>query len=293
MLVEALINGFVIGAIYALISSGLSLIYGVMRVINVSHSEMLMVGGYLVIILVGWVAMPVALAVAASLLIMFLLGFGIDRLLIRPFRERNQSEDEMLLSTVVVTLGLSFILSNLVFALMGADVRRVPPLVGGRVTIAGIPISGHQILTIVLTFVAIAGLIFLLAKTRVGLALRGVSQNADAAQVVGVNRTLMYGLAFAIGAGLAALSGILMGPIYFLFPFMGLAWIIRALIIVIAGGLGSIEGALIASFGLAMVESILGTFVSVHAGTVAFFVVVVLVLLFRPRGLFPQGGQLL
>lgn len=293
MYVEALINGLVVGGIYALIATGLSLIYGVMRVINLAHSEMMMVGGYLVIVAVGTLGFPVALAAAAALLLMAVAGFGADWLLIKPFRVREQSEDEMLLSTVVVTLGLSFVLANVVFAFMGADVRRVPPLVGGQFSIGAVQISGHQLFTLVTTLLAVLGLTLVLSKTRLGLALRAVSQNPDAAQVVGVNRHLMYGIAFAIGTGLAALGGILMGPIYFLFPFMGLAWIIKALIVVIAGGLGSIEGALIASFGLAIIESGLGTFVSVHAGTVAFFVVVVLVLMVRPQGLFPKGGQLL
>lgn len=290
---EALINGLVVGGIYALIASGLSLIYGVMRVINLAHTELLMVGGYIVIVLVGMYSFPVPLAAAVSILALSLLGFGVDRLFIRPFRARGQAEDEMLLSTVVVTLGLSFVLSNVVFAIFGADVRRVPAMVGGSVRFGPVPVSGHQLLAMGVTVVTMGGLMVLLSRSRLGLALRAVSQNPDAAQVVGVNRDLVYGIALAIGAGLAALAGILMGPIYFLYPFMGLVWVIKVLVVVIVGGLGSIEGALVASFSLGILESFISTFMGIHMATLAFFIVVVLFLLFRPQGLFPKGGQLL
>lgn len=293
MAYEALVNGLIVGSVYALTAAGLSLVYGVMRVINLAHTELLMLGGYLVIVLAGWLHFPVALAAGAALGAIVLLGFGVDRLMIRPFRRRRQSEDDMLLSTVVVTLGLAFVIANLVFIVMGADVRRVPPLVRGSQVFGAITVGNQALVTIGVTAVTIASLILMLSRSRLGLGLRAVAQNPEAAQVAGINRDLMYGIAFAIGAGLAGLSGIMMGPIYFVYPFMGLTWLIKALIVIIVGGLGSIEGALVASFGLAIAESFLATFVSVHAGTIAYFVVVVLALMIRPQGIFAKGGQLL
>lgn len=292
MLWETLLNGFAVGSVYALIASGLTLIYGVMRVINVAHADFLMVGGYLVVILLPATGLPVLVVVGITVVLMAVLGVLADRFLVRPFRKKNQSEEELLLSTVVVTLGASFVLSNAVFAYMGADVRSIPPLVGGSFNVFGARMSGQQILLIAVSLSCVFGLRLLLARTRLGLALRAVSQNPEAAQVVGVNRDLTYASAFAIASVLAGLSGILIAPIYYLYPFMGLNWIIKSLIIVVVGGLGNLTGAIVVSFGLAIVESFLGSYIGFHIGTIGSLVVVVLVLILRPEGVLRKvrGG---
>jgi branched-chain amino acid transport system permease protein len=287
---ETILNGLVVGSVYALISSGLTLIYGVMRVINVAHADFMMVGGYIVIFLLATTQVPLLAAVAISIVLMAALGVLADLTLVRPFRRRNQSEEELLLSTVVVTLGASFVLSNAVFAYMGADVRSLPPLVGGRLEVLGVPLSGQQVLVVAVSTACVLGLRFMLARTRLGLALRAVSQNPEAAQVVGVNRDLTYAAAFAIAAVLAGLGGILIAPIYYLYPFMGLNWIIKSLIIVVVGGLGNLTGAIIVSFGLAIVESFLGSYIGFHAGTIGGLVAVVLALTFRPEGVLRKTG---
>lgn len=293
VVMQALINGLVAGGIYVLIASGLALLYGVSRIFNLAHVEILMAGGYLVIFLVGTTFIPVPVAALAALVLAGAFGFGMDRVLIRPLRLRAKSDHDALLGSAAVTLGVSFVIANVVLALFGANVLKVPQMVGGLVTIGPVRLTGQQLLILGVSVVAIGLLFLMLTRTRLGLAMRAVSQNADAAELSGVNKEFVFAITLAISTVLAVLAGILLGPIYYLYPFMGVSWLVKALIIVLVGGLGSIEGAIVAGFGLAMIESFLASFVNLNVATVSFFVVAVIMLVFRPQGIFAKGGRLL
>jgi branched-chain amino acid transport system permease protein len=289
--VDAILNGVAIGGVYALIASGLALIYGVMHVINLAHTEMVMVGGYLAYVLSVLSGVPILLAAGISLVAVAALGLGIDRALIRPFRQRRLSDDERLLSTVIVTFGLSYLLANGVYALMGADVRKLPEIVTGQFTVFGSSIANQQVLIIIASLVSVGGLFAFLRFTRWGMGIRAVSQNPEAAQIAGVNRDLTYGMTFAIASLLAALAGILIGPVYYLFPYMGFSYLAKAFLLIILGGLGSIEGALVVAFALGIAESVIGTYVSTHVGTMVFFGLAIAVLAVRPGGLFGRQAR--
>jgi branched-chain amino acid transport system permease protein len=288
MLGQQLVNGFVAGATYALFALGFTLMFGVLRVINLTYGVYFSAGAFLALALVRNVGFGLGLALPAAAIATGGLAVLIDALLLTRLRRAKAPE----LASLMVTLGATLLLYAVLTAWLGTEIRRFPPgLVGGAVEFGGIRISGAQALIIVTTFVLVAGLLTLLRRTRLGLAIRALAENPEAAQLMGVDagRTVAF-VSFASGA-LGAAAGVLIGLEYnAIQPYMGEAMMLKGFAVIIIGGLGDIGGALIAGLLLGMAEALTAGYLASTLKDAVGFVLLVLTLWVRPDGLFGRAS---
>lgn len=285
---QVLISGFTIGIVYYLIAVGFALVYGVGRVLNYSYGSLFTWGAYLAWIFLAWqvnLSYPVALLIVLPA--MFALGLAIDRVVIRPLRRRPEFDFSVLLAT----LGLALFLDNLAQVVFGPRTKSLPPLATGTVEIAGFTISLELIIMFCAAAFIAVGLGVFLAKTRMGMSMRAVAQDPTGARMVGIPLTRIYAITFGISAMLAGFGGILVASRFFISPLGGWTFLVKALIIVVAGGLGSLRGTLYAAFILGMLEAIVGWQAGLLWVMPFWFVVLFIILLVRPYGLFGASGR--
>ncbi|WP_436643116.1 branched-chain amino acid ABC transporter permease [Microbaculum sp. FT89] len=281
---EQIINGIVIGSMYALIGSGIALIYGTMRVLNLAHGEFYMLGGYFVFFLVVTYGVPAYLAIPVAVLMTFLLGAIIQRLTIFYLLAR----EGWAFSTIAVTLGLSIFLQNAALLLFGEQFQSVPYYLQGVIEFAGIRLPVQRLLIIVVALVTIGAMTFVLKKTRLGWAIRATSQDLDASAVVGIPAQRIYMITFGLAAALGAVAAAMLAPIYAINPWSGLPILLKGFVVVILGGLGSFPGAIAGGLILGVVEAIGVQLTSSEWRDVIAFTLMILVVWIRPWGLFGQ-----
>ena len=281
-LLDSSILGLLNGFIYALLSIGLALIFGVVRVVNFAHAEMMMLAAYVVIALVA-VTNNLWVAVAGSLVLVFVFGFFSDRLILRPIRSKSLGDFEV--RSLVGTIGLSLLIANGAFVIAGPDQFRTPGFLSGSVRLGNVVVPSQQVLAGAASLIAIAALLVLLRRTKIGLAIRAVKDDPEIVEIFGIRRDRVYAVTFAMASALAGLAGILIAPTQFMYPFMGSAFLLKAFVIVVMAGLGSLNGVLLASLLLGVLEGLTVAYLGGQAGELMFFVVMVMVLLVRPYGL--------
>lgn len=279
---EQILNGLVTGSTYALIGSGIALIYGTMRVLNMAHGELYMLGGYFVFFLVVTCALPPIVAIPLAILAVFLLGMLIQRLTIHYLLPR----EGWAFATVAVTLGLSIFLQNSALLLFGEQFQSVPYYVEGRISFAGIRLPYQRLLILGVAVATMIALTYLLKRTRLGWAIRATSQDADAAAVVGIPAARIHMITFGIAAALGCVAAAMLAPLAAVNPWMGLPIIFKGFVVVILGGLGSFSGAIIGGFLLGIVEAIGVQVTSSEWRDVISFALMILVIWIRPWGLF-------
>jgi branched-chain amino acid transport system permease protein len=282
---QALINGVMLGAFYAAMMLGFSVIWGVMGVINLAHGEFIMVGAYITWWLNRYHGWEPFYAIILVLPIMFLLGYIVQRVLV------NRIVDQPILVSLLVTFGLSIIIANAVKLKFTADPRLTDTGFGGFWTFGDVtvPITKTVILGLALTIMA--SLWAFLNRTKTGKSIRAAAQNKQAAQIVGIDINKIYALTFGICIAITGVAGTMISPTQAVHPFMGAPLTLRAFAITALAGLGSIPGALMGGLLLGIVESMIGIYVSkigTNLAIVAAFVLLVVVLITRPQGLF--GG---
>ena len=281
---QALITGILMAGIYALVSIGLTLIFGVVRIVNFAHGEFVMVGMYLSFWLWKlWGIDPYA-SILITMPVLFCFGVLIQRFLLQPILRAPD------LAQIFMTVGLSVILMNLALFLFTADFRSVKLSYAEWAWRAG----GVTIpLTRLLAFLGallLAGLLTLfLRKTDTGKALRAVAQDREVSMLLGINPQRMYLLAVGLGAAVAGAAGSLIVPFFYIFPTVGVVFVLIAFVVVILGSLGSIEGALLASLIVGVAESLGILFAGADLGLVVVFAILVAALVFRPSGLMGAG----
>ncbi|WP_342641800.1 branched-chain amino acid ABC transporter permease [Rhodoligotrophos ferricapiens] len=284
--VQLLINAVQIGAIYVLFSLGLTLIFGVMRIINFAHGEFFSLTALLISVQVGWLTSQVGLPPWADYLLAFavaLVVLLIISVLVFRFGFAHYLGD--MTSGFILSLGLVLIMQGGMLELFGGYPRSVPALVEGSITVLGGAISLQKLLICALALAATGAILFMVMRTPLGVSLRAVAEDQEAAMLQGIRyrRIALYG--FLIGSALAALAGGLIAPLAVILPSMGGEFLIKAFMIVIIGGLGSIPGAILASFLLAAIESFGSFYVDLPTATIGMFVLVAVVLVLRPQGL--------
>lgn len=284
--IQLLINTVQIGAIYVLFSLGLTLIFGVMRIINFAHGEFFSFTALLISVQIGWLGSTVGLPPWADYLIAFAVSLVVLlalSMLIFHFGFARYLGD--MTSGFILSLGLVLILQGLMLEVFGGYPRAVPSLVEGSMTVFGGAISLQKLLICVLALAATAAILFIVLRTPLGVALRAVAEDQEAARLQGIRyrRIALYG--FLIGSALAALAGGLIAPLAVILPSMGGEFLIKAFMIVIIGGLGSISGAILASFLIAAVESFGSYYADLPTATLVMFATVALILIVRPQGL--------
>ncbi|MET0282104.1 MAG: branched-chain amino acid ABC transporter permease [Steroidobacteraceae bacterium] len=287
-LLQQLINGLALGAIYALIALGYTMVYGVLRFINFAHSDVFMVGGfagyYLARILPSGPISGV-LVLLGAMMICALLGVVIEKLAYRPLRGRST------LTVLITAIGVSLLLQNLGQRIFGASPRSFPALFPlHQFHIGGVVISSAQIMVFVVTLLLLFALQYIVLHTRIGTAMRALSFNPTAASLVGVNNDRIISFTFALGSALAAAGGILYASNYpSIDPLMGTLPGLKAFVAAVLGGIGNIAGAAVGGLVLGLVETtVVGLGGSTYRDAVAFSVLI-LILLLRPNGLLGKS----
>ncbi|MFM1652861.1 branched-chain amino acid ABC transporter permease [Brevibacillus sp. B_LB10_24] len=282
VLVEQLLNGLIIGSMYSLVASGLSLIWGTMKMLNFAHGEFYMVGGYLMYFTNVASGMNPLLACSLSLIAVFLLGVLIERMIIHHLLDRPGWD----ISPLIATIGISIFMQNFALRVWGERFKNIPYYVEGNASIAGVEMSYQRMLIFVVAIVVVVLFWAFLKFSRYGMAMRATSQNRDAAAIYGVNIYGIYMITFGISAMLATLAAVMLSPIYSVNPWMGIPPLLKAFTVVVLGGLGSLEGAIIGGVILGILESLGVFFFSSEWRDVVAFTVLILVLWVRPTGLF-------
>ena len=280
LLLQTVVNATYAASYLALVAVGLVLIFGVMGIINFAHGEFYMLGAYCVVAVYADLALPFLFSVAVGLVFVSLVGMTAERALFRPMRENP-------LGGLVVSIGLLLILQSLATLGFGVRMEHIPPpsqTVVQLVEGVGIPL---QRLVVILAAVALLGALWLfLRRTRWGWALRASAQDPEAAALQGISMAVASRIAFAIGAALAGVAGALTAPLVRTYPYMGHSVIVAAFIVIIVGGIGSLEGAVLAAIAYAFAHTFVTTFVDGVIADVVGLLLMLAVLIVKPTGLF-------
>ncbi|KAB0268422.1 branched-chain amino acid ABC transporter permease [Microvirga brassicacearum] len=279
---EQIINGIVLGSMYALVASGLTLIWGTMRMLNFAHGEFYMLGGYFFFLLISSLGLPPALAVPLAISLVFLIGLAVQRLAVHPLLGRPQWE----FSTLVATLGVSIFLQNAALHIWGERFKTVPYFINGTIDIVGMRLSYQRLLILAVAVVAMLAMWYLLRRTRFGMALRATAMDRDAAMLYGVNVYRVFTITFGIAAALAGLAATMLASINSISPWMGAPLMLKGFVVVVLGGLGSFPGAIVGGIIIGIVETLGVITWSSQWREVISFTVLILILWFRPWGLF-------
>jgi branched-chain amino acid transport system permease protein len=283
LFLQQLVNGVALGSVYALVALGLTLVYGVLKVPNFAHGSLYMVGAYVVYVMLTSVQAPYVIAIAVSVLAIAALG-GLMELGVFQHVEGKSGVHLM-----IAALGVLFFLEGTADVIWGPDFRPVPTPFDGVVSAFGINITEQRILVIVAAVVTMVALYYLLKRTLVGMSIEALAQDREGALLVGIDTRRTAVVTFALSGVLAAIAGSLIAPLVLVFPLMGEVVILKAFVIVILGGMGSVPGAIIGGYLLAIAETMAGTYVAFAFSELIAFALLVAVLVFRPTGLFRQG----
>lgn len=290
---DLLVNGLIYGCFYALMAVGLAMIFGVLKIVNFAHGEFFMVGAYTYILIAlklgvpPWVALPCAALAGA------MLGWLVERLLMRPLYQGYASwglmKDEY---AVVVTFGLSLLLINLVDKIVGPYSFRGPALIDvNRFALGPIMLTGQKAIACVVSVLLMIGLALFIKRSVWGKQIQAVAQNRLGASLAGIDATRTTSLIFVISGLLAALSGALLAPLVNPSPDIGAFPAVKSYVIVVLGGMGSIWGAMLAALILGVSEAFFSVYISYDYRDAFGLIILVLVLLFRPQGLFGEKGR--
>ena len=278
-----LINGISLGSIYAIIALGYTMVYGIAKMLNFAHGDVIMIGAYIAFCATQYWGFPPVLSVVAAMLVCTALGVVIEGLAYKPLRQAAS------LAVLITAIGMSYLLQNLALLIWGANPKSFPSMVQlGAISLFGgdLLISGEMIVTVLANIVIMAALTFFTSKTKMGKAMRGVSEDRGAAELMGINVNRTISVTFAIGSALAAIAGVLLCSTYHtLMPTTGSMPGIKAFTAAVFGGIGSIPGAMIGGVLLGVIEILGKAYVSTELGDALVFAVLIIVLLVKPTGL--------
>ncbi len=279
LLIQSTIIGLSIGSIYILMALGLTLMFGMMHIINFAHGAIYMLGAFAIYYIFSQWGAPYFAAFVLAMLLLGTFGYLVERSIYRPIKGGIEP-------TLVALLALTTFLQAAGYPVFGQLDKHVPPVFHGTRNVLGVMISVERLMIIPMAGALVVGLNLFINKTKMGAAMRAIEQDKEAAALQGVNVHVVNGLAFAIGFALAAASGALMAPIFKLDPMMGEQPLLKAFIIIILGGLGSIPGAILGGLMLGLIDSIVATALGAEPAFLLSFVFIILLLLFKPTGLF-------
>jgi branched-chain amino acid transport system permease protein len=281
---QLLVNGIVIGVIYALLATGLSLVFGVLEIVNFAHGEFYMIGAMVSYFIIGTLHLGYWPMIILVPLIMACVGFVFYEALLAGMRGKNFER------SILLTLGVSMVLQNGVLYLWSATPRMITTAYTYQsLTFGEVQVPLLRAIALVIAAFAFSGLYFVLYRTRKGKAMRGVAQNREAALMVGIDPHTVSRLAVVIGIGLAGVAGAALAPIYSVHATMGFAFVFKAFAIIIIGGLGNVTGAALAAIMIGILESFVGGFLPLALVDAMAFVFMIMILLFKPEGLFGRG----
>lgn len=279
--IEQLINGLNLGSIYALMALGYTMVYGIAKMLNFAHGDIIMVGAYTLSLVMTNLGMPPIVAVLASVIVCSALGVTIEKIAYKPLRNASP------LTVLITAIGVSYFLQSVALLIFGSNKRKVD----SAITIPGIKIgalelTGESIVTLGVTLLIMIGLTLFIKKTKMGKAMLAVSEDKGAAQLMGINVNQTISITFAIGSALAAVAGVLFVSSYgFVGPYTGSLPGIKAFVAAVLGGIGSIPGAMLGGILLGIIESLSKAYISTNLSDAIVFAVLIIVLLVKPSGL--------
>ena len=296
---QQIVNGLVQGSIYALVALGYTMVYGIMGLINFAHGEVVMIGTLVTITVAGSLikaGMPVSLAALAglsvSLLLCMALGWGLERIAYRPLRNAPR------LTPLITAIGMSIVLQNLAMMIWGRNYLTFPALLPKvNFELAGAHFTFIQVVIVLLSGATMAGLLGLIYRTKLGMAMRATAQNPAVASLMGVNINRVIAAAFVIGSALGALAGVMVGTYYEIAHYqMGFMLGLKAFTAAVLGGIGNLAGAMLGGLLLGLIEALgagyigdlTGGFLGSHYQDIFAFIVLIVVLMFKPSGLFGE-----
>ena len=280
--ISYLISGIGLGSIYALIALGYTMVYGIAKMLNFAHGDVIMVGGYAVFLSISSLNCPVWLSIIIGIVVCTVLGVVIERVAYKPLRNASS------LSVLITAIGVSYLLQNLALNILGSNARTFKSVVSLK-TIeinSQLKISGEAVVTIIVTVVIMVALTLFINKTKTGRAMQAVSEDKGAAQLMGINVNKTISIVFAIGSGLAAVAGILLCSTFTqVSPYTGSMPGIKAFIAAVFGGIGSIPGAMIGGILLGIIENLSKAYISTQVADAIVFASLIIVLILKPTGL--------
>jgi branched-chain amino acid transport system permease protein len=279
LIMQAIANGLAMGGLYILIALGLTLLLSIMKILQLAHGEVYMIGAYVVYYLAVSFGLNLFVAILVSMLVMAVLGVILERLLFRPCGDDY-------VASIVVSIGLTMILQSFAVSAFGLFERSIPRLARGAYFFMGVAVPKDRIVALFIAAILSTLLYIFLKKTKYGQAMVASAQNPEAARLRGINPHLMSPLSMAIACGLAAVGGAMAGSILMLTPFMGILPLVKGLIIIVIGGMGSLPGAIIGGILLGLIDGIFPVFFGVVVASIAPLLIVVIVILIKPHGLF-------
>lgn len=280
---QQLLNGITLGCIYSLVALGLTLVYGILQVPNFAHGAFYMVGAYVTYFMLTSFGINYWIAILISAIVVAMLSVLSERLVFTPLRNAEPTHD------MIAAIGMLLFLEALAQILWGADFRRMPTAYDQVVHIFGLPTTIQRLIIIAGAIVLMLALNFFLKRTVTGSTILAMAQNREGAFLVGINANRVLMLTFAISGILAAVAASLFAPINLVYPTMGNLVIMKAFVIIILGGMGSIPGAIVGGLILGLGESMGGTYISGDYKDIVAFVLLVLILSLKPKGLFTKG----
>ena len=287
--ISYLVNGISLGSVYAIIALGYTMVYGIAKMLNFAHGDVIMIGGYVVFVTVSGMGVNPILAVLISMIVCTILGITIEKIAYKPLRQASP------LAVLITAIGVSYLLQNVALLIFGADTKAftsvvsVPPIV---LADGALTISGETIVTIAACVIIMICLMIFIKKTKAGRAMLAVSEDKGAAQLMGINVNATISLTFAIGSALAAIAGVLLCSAYpALTPYTGSMPGIKAFVAAVFGGIGSIPGAMIGGILLGIIENLSKAYISSQMADAIVFGVLIIVLLVRPTGILGKNIQ--
>lgn len=281
---QSLVSGILVGGVYALIGIGLTIIFGVMRIINFAHGDILMIGMYLTYELFTLTGIDPFVSILFTIPLMFLYGAFLQRFFI------NRVLDSLPQNQILLTIGLGLIMSNTMMLIFTSDYKILTTTYSSSsIKFLGLSISEPLTISFVITTAVTAILYWFLMRTDTGQAIRATAQDREAAQLMGINVKRMSSIAFGLGASLAGTAGALISPTYYIFPQIGSGFTLKAFVITVLGGMGSVVGATLGGIVIGVAESMGAVYISSGWKDVVVFVLFLLVLLFKPSGLMGKS----
>lgn len=285
LFIQFVINGLIVGGAYALIGIGLTLILGIMNVVNFAHGEMYMLGSYFLYTFFSLMGINFYFSILLSIAAVMVIGFLCERVILKPLRKRSVE------TVMLAMIGVSLLFQNLAMLSWTAVPQSIKsPFPPEAIIIGGLYFIPQRILVIAIAFLFVILTHYLLKKTKLGKAMRATFLDSETASLMGINSNQIYSFTFVLGAGLAAASGALLGPVFTIHPYTGNLANLKAFTIVIFGGLGSFTGAISAGLLLGIFESLGAGYVSSGYQDAVGFLMLILILIVKPTGLFGKIG---
>jgi len=282
---QQLFNGLTIGSVYALVALGLTLVYGILRIPNFAHGALYMMGGYITFMMMTKFGMNYWLSIFISMIIVGIIGILMERLVFNPLRNAPPVQDN------IAAIGILLFLEAFAQFVWGPDYQSLPSPYGKVVHLFGLTLTMQRILIVAAAVIVMILLYLFLKKTFTGATIMAMSQNREGANLVGVNTKKVAMLTFLISGALAAIASSLSAPINLVFPGMGELVILKAFVIIILGGMGSIPGAIVGGYILGFSESLGATYISNDYKDIIAFILLAIILTVKPTGLFSKGGH--